>query len=272
MTLYWPFIKWSLIFMALHNVFTALYIYTTTYSPGEYGHHVVRILTMTSSEQLLGGFWFLKALLISSLLSALYFRGGFSTVRIAIGLIAVVSLTWVLLKFAPRLTSFGHVYLLAVAFFFAGTLIVRLPKLSWKRATPVIVIISLVIVTVSTLYPVGTMTGCTYHTVIQYFIVATLTSYALILLFSMAPSGKPMKVLAYVGARSIDILIWHFLAFKIVAYLHVACLGAPKAAMSAFPVYIMPEQNLWMLYAIVGIVVPILLRMTYQKIRHGHWV
>lgn len=67
--LWWPFIKWSLIFLALHNLLAYLHFYNNTYSLGEMAYKVVRICTLTGSEQLLGGYWFLKELLYASLLA-----------------------------------------------------------------------------------------------------------------------------------------------------------------------------------------------------------
>lgn len=59
---YYPFVKWSMIFLLLHNVFAYLHIYDTSYSLKENSIKFVRILTMTGSEQLLGGFCFLISL------------------------------------------------------------------------------------------------------------------------------------------------------------------------------------------------------------------
>lgn len=77
---YWPYVKWSLLFLLLHNVFYALNIYN-----GEYGyrgsvselytsadflkHSLLIIFTMTSGEQLLGGYWFLHTYFIASIIS-----------------------------------------------------------------------------------------------------------------------------------------------------------------------------------------------------------
>lgn len=77
--LYWPFVKWSIIFLLLHNFFFALNIYN-----GQYGFHgnvsslydnddfalkTFHILTrMTDNEQLLGGYWFLRSLFVGSII------------------------------------------------------------------------------------------------------------------------------------------------------------------------------------------------------------
>lgn len=77
---YWPYVKWSLLFLLLHNVFFALNIYN-----GEYGykgvvqepytsivfikHAALILFTMSGSEQLLGGFWFLHTYFIAAIIS-----------------------------------------------------------------------------------------------------------------------------------------------------------------------------------------------------------
>lgn len=68
---YFPFVKWSLIFLLLHNVFAWLHLYDTSYSLHEFAIKALRIVTMTGSEQLLGGYWFLISLCWASVLSLL---------------------------------------------------------------------------------------------------------------------------------------------------------------------------------------------------------
>ena len=69
---YWPFLKWTLIFVAFHNVLAYCHIYSNEYSLKQYAERVVRAFTMTGSEQLLGGFWFLISLFWASIGTLLY--------------------------------------------------------------------------------------------------------------------------------------------------------------------------------------------------------
>ena len=64
---YRHFVKWSLIFLLLHNVFAYLHIYEKTYTLQEIGIKIIRIFTMTGGEQLLGGYWFLISLTWASI-------------------------------------------------------------------------------------------------------------------------------------------------------------------------------------------------------------
>ena len=83
--LYVPFVKWSLLFLLLHNVFFHLNIYNATYGfRGEASHlydmketlfHATKIVVaMNGTEQLLGGYWFLKQLFVGSFISLLCFK------------------------------------------------------------------------------------------------------------------------------------------------------------------------------------------------------
>lgn len=83
--LYVPFVKWSLLFLVLHNAFFYLNIYNGQFGfKGDVSHlYTLKetlfnsakiLLAMTETEQLLGGYWFLKELFVGSLLSLLSFK------------------------------------------------------------------------------------------------------------------------------------------------------------------------------------------------------
>lgn len=86
--LYIPYVKWSLIFLCCHNLFYYLNIYNESYGfLGKISHlyslketllrSATIITKMSGHDQLLGGFWFLRALLFGSIISLLvisYFK------------------------------------------------------------------------------------------------------------------------------------------------------------------------------------------------------
>lgn len=78
--LYKPFVKWGLIFLVLHNLFFYLNIYNDEFGFRGIVQHLytwqemlkkaVSIVTrMSDTEQLLGGYWFLKSLFWGSLIA-----------------------------------------------------------------------------------------------------------------------------------------------------------------------------------------------------------
>ena len=79
--IWWPYVKWSLLFLLLHNVFFDLNIYNDEYGYNggvssiciyTYNDFLSRIenilVRMSGHEQLLGGYWFMKALLYGSII------------------------------------------------------------------------------------------------------------------------------------------------------------------------------------------------------------
>lgn len=73
--IYRPFVKWSLFFLALHNLLVFLNIYDSSYTIGETVKRAVYIITaMQDYDPLLGGFWFLRTLMWASLFSFLFIK------------------------------------------------------------------------------------------------------------------------------------------------------------------------------------------------------
>ena len=75
--IYWPYVKWSILFLICHNLFFYLNIYngeygfrgtvSQLYSCGDFVSHGINILTrMTDQEQLLGGYWFMHTMFFAS--------------------------------------------------------------------------------------------------------------------------------------------------------------------------------------------------------------
>ena len=75
--IYWPYVKWSLLFLLLQNVFFYLNIYNDEYGfrgnvehlydLKEYTKHALSIFTrMSGHEQLLGGYWFMHSMFFGS--------------------------------------------------------------------------------------------------------------------------------------------------------------------------------------------------------------
>lgn len=123
---YYPFVKWSVIFLLLHNVFAYLHIYDTSYSLKEISIKAVRILTMTGSEQLLGGFWFLISLCWASIATTVlfYFTQKIENLHYINnfwGVILLLTMATLWNQLPIKLPAqFGEQTLLATAFYISG--------------------------------------------------------------------------------------------------------------------------------------------------------
>ena len=69
--LYFPYLKWSLFFLLFHNIFVLLNIIpSNTYDLNDYAKQLFNICIMKDFDILIRPFWFIKELLLSSILIA----------------------------------------------------------------------------------------------------------------------------------------------------------------------------------------------------------
>jgi fucose 4-O-acetylase-like acetyltransferase len=69
--LYLPYLKWSLLFLLLHNTFRYLHITESIiYQKEDYVRQLIKTIAMTDYELLIRPFWFIKELLFASVIVA----------------------------------------------------------------------------------------------------------------------------------------------------------------------------------------------------------
>lgn len=56
----------------------------------------------------------------------------------------------------------------------------------------------------------------------------------------------------YVGARTFDVLIFHFIVMKVVSAIKIVHLKLPQARLSDFTVIVDHNEIYWIFYAVVG--------------------
>ena len=69
---YKPYVKWSIVFILLHNIFFNLHFYAEGYSLKETILYLGYAATMMKTETLLGGYWFLSSLAWASIASVTF--------------------------------------------------------------------------------------------------------------------------------------------------------------------------------------------------------
>ena len=264
--LYLPFVKWSLLFLVLHNVFFYLNIYSDVYGWNGIVSHLYGIketlfcaakivIAMTETEQLLGGYWFIKELFIGAFVSFLvfkfvrnlYFGGG------------ILLLLTIVLSFTDFEIPFFHVCsrsFLASFFIVMG----RCYKL-WTFKTDAWhhTMVFAILVAVGSIYFGTSMLGYDTLQIIPYSCCAIMGTI-MVLNVSQAISQRNNLVtssLLFIGDHTLEILTWHFLSFKLVSLLIVLVYGLPLAMISEFPVVSDYASSFWILYTIVGCGLPV---------------
>lgn len=254
--LWWPYVKWSVVFLLLHNLFVKYGIYEVSYNWKYTLLKCFQAATMYSWDlTLLRGFWFLYSLLMASVISVLFFRYiGFSTRRIIGGVVLMLCIA-ALFSYAPPLGYLPKETFQAAAFFMTGVLTTRIPllKLSqifFKGLSLCAVSIILLCIFILPFTEIGSVNAISIW---RYFIAACILSYALIASISKIPQGSIFRLLSWIGARTIDILVWHFLAFRAVNYFIIKVHNLPMDLLQCTVIREF-SSHYWPLYVLTGLV------------------
>lgn len=254
-TLWWPFVKWSLIFLVLHNCLTWCGIYKVAYSWADAGRKVLQIFTMTGSEQLLGGFWFLKELLYASVLSCILLRiVGAKHVATVTGGVLMLSMVQSLIPY--KIPTIGALTFLSSAIFLAGYAVKRYRVLEkspfWGSGVAMVLLML-----VSTTYSSEMKDAVGGYTFLNFSLAVI--GCCSVLRLSELIQGRIASILDEVGRLSLYVLIFHFSAFKLVTLVRIWCYGMPYSCLSSFPV--IDDESLWWwsIYTIVGVGAPFII-------------
>ena len=269
--IYWPYVKWGLVFLFMHNVFFYLNIYNDEYGfRGEVSHlydikeYVYRfmsiIIQMVGEEQLLGGYWFLHSLFWGSFIFFLILyickRIHFSTIFGGI----MVPLTMFLLYTGWRLPVFciGSRETLASFFMLTGYWY-NSNNFHFEDYKPWLMIpIYSVFVAIGTAFWSCDMFTITLITIIPY-VLSALVGILMVFVFSkkLLLNSHIRRFFVFVGDNTLFILTWHFLSFKIISMLIIWIYSLPITRLAEFPVIEeYARYGWWLGYMIIGICLP----------------
>ncbi len=284
--LYVPYIKYGLIFLLLHNVFFVIGIYndecgfrgatSVQYTLMDCLKRGISIVTrMSDAEQLLGGYWFLKELFFASILS-LFIISYVKKLRLAcLVLLGLVVITCLYPELHVPYLGLGSRTVLATFFFIVGYLI----KNFQVRNTFIQAVVVAILIGIMSVYMPMAMTSYTAITVVPYCCCAIGGTLMVIyiserLLSVKIGGGKIKQCLIYIGNNTMPILTWHLLSFKLVALLLIAIYDLQSNYLGYFPV--IPNNpdtysyytSFWVFYSIVGVTLPILGCLVYDKLKN----
>lgn len=253
--IYWPYLKWSLLFLALHNLFLRLHFYSgNAFHLHEYKVHIISIVTqMQGHEQLLGGYWFLNALFFGALI-------GFFTLKI-VRRVEVAALT--VLMIGLVLNHFGKVIPLIhigpQAFIAAFIFLIGYLFASRQLPTFPLWAISLCLIAtfVGIFYFKLEIASVFYDAqiLLPYLVLAVLATWSFYSLFSLVKNHRNFvsRVFTFISNNTLTILTWHFLGFKLVSLFIVFLYGLSVERLAEFPViWEYASQGWWILYLLVA--------------------
>lgn len=272
-SLYFPFVKYGLIFLVLHNIFYYMNIYNDQYGWLNSVSHIYslketiyyaifRTMLFTGSEQLLGGYWFLPQLFWASLLGWIVIKFLRYNI-IGVVILLLISMFFKLANFTVPYTTISGLTFMSSAFYVAGY---GLHKYNIK-SFGYLGLFYVALVYIGTFFWYSELPSCPVQKMFPYFITAVLGTLAVMQLSRYiynSDKGKMKAFLIFTGNHTIEILTWHFLSFKIVSLFAIWLEERPIEMLAMFPVLSNLKINIWWIpYTIIGVCLPLL--MVYVK-------
>lgn len=282
--LYWPYVKWGVVFVLLHNFFYSVGIYNDIsefngrvvhpYTTLEFGKKIISVVSMHGTERMLGAFWFLKSLFYGSLF--------FLIIRLTIKNVWFGAIVLFVSSFAVDFFNLRVPYLLIgqvdlfAAFFIMVGHAVKTLKVKSKpiveyinNSWPIIISFALLVGLGSVFWPSSVQ--CKWNIMLPYSVTAILGA---LMIFAIgdkinrftcnSPSIYSKMIssiknsIVYIGEHTLEILTWHFLSFKVVSLLCIYTYGLSWDRLGDFPVISdYAQRGWWVVYLIVGVGIPI---------------
>lgn len=274
--IYWPYLKWSLLFLLLHNVFYHLHIYSDEYGYGgktsvfytssDFVRKAISIATkMQGHEQLLGAYWFMKLLFVGPFIFYIALKVLKSKAWGALLLLALSvllsTLDWKLYYFNIGTREFYAAFFLYIGYLY------KKHQFDFHQR-PWIWCLGVIMLVVGTQLWFTTMHDYDYWKILPHaftVISATLTLLCFSQYLARKVENKSVKCMVFIGDHTMEVLTWHFLSMKLVSLIIITIYHLPIKRLSEFPVIEeYARQGWWIAYLIVGVAIPVVWTYYYH--------
>ena len=268
--LYWPYFKWSLSFLLLHNIFRYLHITKSIiYQEEDYVRQFIKMIAMTDYELLIRPFWFIKELLFASLIVAtVSFLNSRITTSNRSEILLVITLTLsVISKFLPPIPLIGDlsVLFLSISYYYSGIVIYK-----YKDFIPlsnITLILSFIVVLLGSIFfneTIDMRFTNVYNHIPYYFL--SITGIIMVLCISQKlETTNKVSLLYYIGNHTMPILALNLLALKVGSLLKIWIYGLPIEELASFTIIYDNNSWFWIIYSIFGVAIPLLIHYLYFK-------
>lgn len=291
--LYIPFLRWSLIYLLLHNLWHSVGILNESYGNWEGGvthpyswHDAMGrllqiVFTMSGYDEFMAGaFWFFRGLLVASIGFLVLYKlldGKFrlSGVGVVIAIMAI-AIAFNAFRFAnnlriPGIPNGGLRETWGIFFFGAGVLFRKYESLFIRRWW-LLLVSFLMILGAAKLHTCGMnnagkmidlltlpVTGCVGFLMI-YWIAGYIDSLG----------GRFKDALCFIGDNTLYVLLWHIPSYKIVSLLKIHYYDLDPAQIGCHMVIHYNNTDFfWVLYSVIGIAVPLGMIAAWRSLKNS---
>lgn len=257
--LYWPYVKWSFIFLLLHNVFYHVGFYDSSLSWQEIYVNARRaVLGSWQGERMLGAYWFLISLFWESLLFGFIIFVKHKINNHHFDLVAI-ALLFVVGYFSPVDLKINREMVLLPIFYMGYLVSKHKVDLSSNRKHLAFALLVCLPLLACGAFFVRIEVGQSVFGNPVLFLLGSFSGICLVMIISDALSRTSIgKWLDLLGRATMSVLTFHFLSFKILTLLLIIIGIYPVATLAQWPV---PSghgyNNLWLLYTVVGLMGPV---------------
>lgn len=286
--IYIPYVAFSLIFLALHNVFTQIYIYDAgwTYGWKDFAWHASRIVTrMSSSEYLLSPFWFLKELFWGNLIfyaTLKLVKWVIEKWRLKVGDLKLGA-EWVtviglfvlaevacLIHFRVPYFTITNTTIYAAFFIAVGYLWKKSefnPDKWWIWLLGIAAVALEVVLVGGTAVNDRTPVTMLYYTIPA--ILGTMVVFNVSKFIDKVLSGRGKTFMLFLGNHTIFIVALQFLVFRLVAYCYIQMNGLPIERLLDSPTINELATNGWgvLVYTMVAVLLPLFLEYLWTLVK-----
>lgn len=160
--------------------------------------------------------------------------------------------------------QFGSQTMMATAFYLTGYLSHRTDVMNHHGSSWMVSLLA--IPAVAAMFLDLGMVTTTGFEIILYYIVAMCGIFGVLSISKWMSRHRISAFFKYVGDKTLYILIFHFLAFKLVSFVYIACIGLPIEMLSQFSTIESVPSWLWVVYSIVGMAVSLLMWEVINRI------
>ena len=283
-----PYVAFSLIFLALHNVFTQIYIYDAgwTYGWKDFAWHTSRIVTrMSSSEYLLSPFWFLKELFWGNLIfyaTLKLVKWGIEKWRLkiencklgaewvtVIGVFVLAEVTCLIHFRVPYFTITSTT--IYAAFFIAVGYLWKKSEFDvnkwWIWMIGIAAVVLEAAIVGGTAIGDQTPVSMLYYTVPA--ILGTMVVFNLSKYIDKVLRGWGKSFVLFLGNHTIFIVALHFLMFRLVAYCYIQMNSLPIERLLDSPTMKELASNGWgvLAYTMVAVLLPLFMEYLWTQVK-----
>lgn len=273
--LYLPYLKWSLVFLLLHNSLCKLNITNDIiYQPNDYIKQFLKLITMTDYELLIRPFWFIKELFLGSIVVATIsmFRSRYFPKLSIESLLILFVTSSIAAKFVPIIPLIGDcsVLLLSISYFFLGILFNKYQDII-PINNPVILLLFIIVLLGSYIFPgLADMRYTTAYNSILYFPLSIIGIQMLFSISKIIDNKKTCSILYYIGNHTMPILALNLLALKSGNLIKIWIYNMPIDRLSSHTVIYEQNSFFWLIYTTLGVFLPLIVYYLYSKYISRH--